>query len=70
MNSGETNNLVTMLVAIVTPMLVRWGMTPAEASSFLGGLAAAAPAVVAGIWAVYSHWNMKKVPETAVVTKP
>ena len=69
MNASELNNLVTWVVAAIVPIFVRWGMTSDQANSLAVQLGSLVPVAAAGLWAVYSHWNMKKVPETATVTK-
>jgi C4-dicarboxylate transporter len=59
MNQSELNNLGTLLVAVLGPLLVKYGVSQ-------DSLAQLVPAVVAIGWGVYSHWNMIKVPETTV----
>lgn len=63
MNESEVNNLATLLVAVLGPVVVKYGITQDTLSQLLPALAAAA-------WGVYSHWNMKKVDETAIVVAP
>lgn len=60
MNSGEINNFATLLVAIVGPLLVKYGVSTDVTAQLI-------PAVLAGVWGVYSHWNQKKVPENSTV---
>ena len=64
MNGDEINSLVTKLV--LTGMSA-WLGTSVATQSQDQAIAAGAGALAAMIWGVYSHWNMKKVPETAVV---
>lgn len=61
MNQSEVNNLVTLLVAAVAPILAKY-MDAATVSQAVGDLVGLA----AIVWGVYSHWNMKKVPEGEV----
>jgi C4-dicarboxylate transporter len=56
MNQSEINNLGTLLVAVLGPVLVKYGVSQNDLAQLI-------PAVVAIGWGVYSHWNMKKVPE-------
>ena len=63
MNESEVDNLATLLVAVLGPVVVKYGITQDTLSQLLPALAAAA-------WGVYSHWNMKKVDETAIVVAP
>lgn len=63
MNSSETNNLITILIAVIAPYAAKIGLGASD-------LTALATALVPIGWAIYSHWDMKKVPENAtVVTK-
>lgn len=61
MNESEINNLVTLLVAVLSPIVVKYGISENVLAQLL-------PAVAAMGWGVWSHWNMTKVPETATVT--
>lgn len=66
MNSSEVNNLVTVLVMFGAPWVAKYGISSQELSMVIGpGIAFAA-----ACWAVFSHWNMKKVPEKATVIPP
>jgi len=47
---------------------VRWGMTSDQASQLATGIAALLPIAIGGLYSIYSHWNMRKVPEKSVVT--
>lgn len=60
MNESEVNNAGTLLVAVLGPVLVKYGITESVLAQLI-------PAVIAAAWGIYSHWNMKKVAETAVV---
>lgn len=66
MNPSEVNNAITVLVALAGPYLVQVGLTPSLLTNALTGLVGLA----AFGWALYSHWNMRKVPENAVTTSP
>lgn len=69
MNPSETNNLVGVLVAVGGPIVARWGIDSAHWQGIVSACMEAAPAIGGGLWLIYSHWNMKKVPETATVIK-
>ena len=58
MNPSETNNLVTLIVAALAPILTKY-IDPNSLTALIGDLVGAG----AVLWGVYSHWNMKKVPE-------
>jgi hypothetical protein len=66
MNPSETNNAITVLVALAGPYLVQVGLTPGLLANALTGIVGLA----AFGWALYSHWNMRKVPENATITSP
>ena len=55
MTSSEVNNLATLLVAVLGPVAVRYGVT----SDVLAQLV---PAILAAGWGIYSHWGQVKVP--------
>ena len=55
MNASEINNLATLLVAALGPLLVKYGVSQSD-------LAQAVPAVMAIAWGVFSHWGKVKVP--------
>jgi len=60
MNSDEIKNLIPFAVAALGPILQNAGISPNDLSSWLSlsvGLAIA----------IFQHWNLKKVPETAIV---
>lgn len=59
MNPSEINNLATLLVAVLGPVVVKYGISQ-------DALAQAIPALAAIVWGVYSHWNQVKVPESTV----
>ena len=56
MNQSELNNAGTLLVAVLGPLLVKYGVGQDTLAQLI-------PAVIAVAWGVYSHWNMVKVPE-------
>lgn len=60
MNPSEVNNAITVLVALAGPYLVQVGLTPGLLTNALTGIVALATLG----WALYSHWNKIKVPET------
>lgn len=68
LNPGEWNTFISWAAAIVIPIFVRWGMTSDQASAVVTTLGSALPVIGLGVWQIYSHWNMRKVPEKAVVT--
>lgn len=67
LNPSETNNLVAVLITAGGPIVARWGVDATSWGAVVSGLAEAAPAIGGALWLIYSHWNMKKVPETATV---
>lgn len=69
MNPSETNNLIGVIIAAGGPIVARWGIDASTWGSLVHQLAGVAPAVIGSAWLIYSHWNMKKVPETAAVSK-
>jgi hypothetical protein len=64
MNSDEIQSLVTKLVVMV---LSSMSGAAAMNNSQVTAIATGAGAVAAVLFGVYQHWNMKKVPENAVV---
>lgn len=58
MNQSEVNNLATLIVAALAPVLVKY-IDPGSLTTLVGDLVGAG----AVLWGVYSHWNMKKIPE-------
>lgn len=74
MNSDEIKNAASIGVGIICAGLVGAGyMTADQSKALLTDLPILLPAlgtVGAVIASVYSHWNMKKVPETATVMPP
>lgn len=66
-NSSELNNLVTWIVAFLVTTFVRWGMTADQASQIATAIGGMIPLAVCGLYSVYMHWNMRKVPEKSVV---
>lgn len=67
MNKDEVNNMAAVLVATGGPIVARWGVDSATWGAVVSALVSAAPAIGGALWLIVSHWNMKKVPETAVV---
>lgn len=67
MNGDEINSLVTKIVLTVFSI---WGGAAGATGSQGQAVAAGAGALAAIAWGVYSHWNMKKAPEGAVVIPP
>lgn len=61
MNTSEANNLATLIVAALAPVLTKY-VDPGSLTTLVGDIVGAA----AVLWGVYSHWNMKKVPEGEV----
>jgi hypothetical protein len=66
-NPSETNNLVSVLIITGGPIVARWGVDANTWGAAVQAGAAAIPAIGGALWLVYSHWNMKKVPENAHV---
>jgi uncharacterized membrane protein YebE (DUF533 family) len=71
MNTEEKLNLLKQALTFASGILVARGLlTEGQAQSAINDIAVIVPAL-AGlgsiVWSVYSHWNMKKVPETATV---
>ena len=64
MNSDEIQSLVTKLVVMV---LSSMSGAAAMNNSQVTAIATGAGAVAAVLFGVYQHWNMKKIPEKAVV---
>jgi hypothetical protein len=60
MNKDEMMNLVGPTVAMLAPVVAKYGFSAGDMTAFLSGL-------VGIVFAVYNHWDMKKVPETAKV---
>ena len=71
MNNQEKLNLLKQILTFASGILVARGViTDAQASAAISDIAVIIPALtgVGSIaWSVYSHWNMKKVAETAIV---
>jgi hypothetical protein len=74
MNDQEKMNLLKQVLTLLSGIGVGLGVWSAsEGSELVGDILVALPAVTGAgsvIWSVYSHWNMKKVPEAARVTLP
>ena len=64
MNPDEINALVTKIAAMV---FTSWGTAAGINGANEQALAAGLGALAAVVWGIYSHWNMKKVPEGATV---
>ena len=64
MNPSETNNVVSVLVLFLAPIAAKYGIDNSTLATATGLIVGGA----AGVWMLYSHFNMKKVPERAVVT--
>jgi hypothetical protein len=70
-NPSEVNNLVSVVIMFGAPIVGRWGLPADQWGNIVHQIAGIAPDIAMGGWMIYSHWNMKKVPETAsVYTKP
>lgn len=67
MNQSEYNNAAAVLVTAGGPIVARWGVDATSWGAVVSALVSAAPAIGGALWLIVSHWNMKKVPETAVV---
>ena len=66
MNADEVGNLVRQGLTLL--------LSGTAASTYVSGsqgvaIAAGAGALASLVWSVIAHWNMKKVPETAMVTE-
>ena len=71
MNSDEIQSAVTKIVISILTWVAARYLPPdlsASLTAFLPTIAAGLGALAAFAFAVYTHWNMKKVPETAKVT--
>lgn len=66
LNPSEWNNIITVLVALIGPTAVQDGISDSMLKNALNGIIAVG---VVG-YALWSHWNMKKVPESATVIPP
>lgn len=66
MNSDEIQSLIVkVLLMILTPLGTKFGIdgnTVASVAAWLAG------GVVLG-YGIYAHWNMKKVPEKAIIVE-
>lgn len=71
MNAQEIGNLTRQIATWVFAFLTAHGITTAGQSHTLVTdatvIVPAALSAASVLWSVYAHWNMKKVPETAVV---
>lgn len=71
MNNQEKLNLLKQILTFASGILVARGIiSDGQASNAISDIAVIVPALsglCSIIWSVYSHWNMKKVPEKAVV---
>ena len=72
MNSDEVARYSTLAVAILGPILVRWGVPLPTANTLItemiAGLVPLLPALGAAAVAIWHGWNKRLVHETAVVT--
>ena len=67
MNSDEIKSLVVkVLILVLTSLATALHLDPTATSIFPALATDLADAGVL-LYGVYAHWNMKKVPETAVV---
>lgn len=65
MNQDEITNIVQLLLTAAGAILVTHGLVTSTEWTSLAG---AVMGLVGPVWSIfYSHWNMKKVPETAKV---
>ena len=65
MNNDEIQSLVTkIIISLFSGLAAKYGID----GNLLATGAAAVGTLAAIGFGVYSHWNMKKVPETATVT--
>lgn len=67
MNASELNNLAGVAIAVGGPIVARWGIDSATWSGIVASSIPFVTAAAGGAWLIYSHWNMKKVPEKATV---
>jgi len=66
MNADEIGSLVRKLaVAMLSGTAGTWITSHGLTVDSVGVLAGDLGVI---LWGVYAHWNMKKVPETAIVT--
>lgn len=74
MNASETNNLLSILCASIGSYFTAHGLaTQDQVATAATNLSVIVPALISlfGIVnGIYSHWNMKKVPESAVPIDP
>lgn len=74
MNTQEVLNTLKIVGSTLFGVLAMHGyMTKDQASALMADLSTIVPALISagGIaWSIYSHWNMKKVPENAVAVDP
>lgn len=64
MNKDEWTSLVTVVVALVGPLSIKYGISASDLTNALTGLFGAAMVV----WTLWHNWNLRKVAETSVVT--
>lgn len=75
MNAQEIKNVAALISVFFGGIFAAHGATvsTAQITSFLTDLSVAIPALVSAggaIYSVYTHWNMKKVPEQSVALMP
>lgn len=63
MNKDEWSSLVTVVVAMIGPQAVKYGLSTSDLTNALMGVFGIAVVV----WTIWSNHNMRKVPETAIV---
>lgn len=68
MNSDELTRYATWAVAIIGPILVRWGVPQDTANTLLMSLVPILPTIAAAAVAIYRGWNKRLVHETAIVS--
>lgn len=64
LNSSEWNTLVPIIVMLAAPYMAKLGISNDQLSTTLGALGSLA----AGLYAMYSAFNMKRVAETAIIS--
>ena len=60
MNEDEIKSAAVTVAAVLAPIAAKYGIDADTLTQVASGLVVVA-------FGVYMHWNMKKVPETAVV---
>lgn len=75
MNAQEIKNVAALISVFFGGIFAAHGATvsTAQITSFITDLSVAIPALISAggaIYSVYTHWNMKKVPEKSVALMP